>query len=74
MDRAGFAGSSKPGEGGAIMSETTNRFSPEVCARAVHLRVNWFKNRRLLEPTRSIPPSGAEEQYYTMLEEPAIAA
>jgi putative transposase len=36
--------------------------------------VDWFNNRRLLEPIRNIPPAEAEEQYYAMLDAPAMAA
>ena len=36
--------------------------------------VDWFNNRRLLEPIGSIPPAEAEERYYAMLDEPAMAA
>ncbi|MGY3078080.1 hypothetical protein ACVWZZ_004488 [Bradyrhizobium sp. LM6.10] len=30
--------------------------------------------RRLLEPTGNIPPAEAEQRYYAMLEQPAMAA
>ena len=36
--------------------------------------VDWFNNRRLLEPIGNIPPAEAEQRYYAMLEQPAIAA
>ena len=36
--------------------------------------VDWFNHRRLLEPIGNIPPAEAEERYYAMLDEPAIAA
>ena len=36
--------------------------------------VDWFNNRRLLEPIGNIPPTEAEERYYAMLENPAMAA
>ena len=36
--------------------------------------VDWFNNRRLLEPTGNIPPAEAEQRYYAMLEQPAMAA
>ncbi|BBU63725.1 insertion sequence element IS629 integrase core domain-containing protein [Methylosinus sp. C49] len=36
--------------------------------------VDWFNNRRLLEPIGNIPPAEAEARYYAQLEEPAIAA
>ena len=35
---------------------------------------DWFNNRRLLEPIGNIPPAEAEERYYAMLEQPAMAA
>ena len=34
--------------------------------------VDWFNNRRLLEPIGNIPP--AEEHYYATLDQPAMAA
>ena len=36
--------------------------------------VDWFNNRRLLEPIGNIPPTEAETRYYAMFEEPAMAA
>ena len=36
--------------------------------------VDWFNNRRLLEPIGNIPPAEAEERYYAMLAKPAMAA
>ena len=36
--------------------------------------VDWFNNRRLLEPIGNIPPAEAEARYYAMLEERAMAA
>jgi putative transposase len=36
--------------------------------------VDWFNNRRLLEPIGNIPPAEAEERYYVILEKPAMAA
>ena len=36
--------------------------------------VDWFNKRRILEPIGNIPPAEAEERYYAMLEEPAMAA
>ena len=32
--------------------------------------VDWFNNRRLLEPIGNIPPAEAEERYYAMTENP----
>ena len=36
--------------------------------------VDWFNNRRLLEPIGNIPPAEAEERYYAMMAETAVAA
>ena len=36
--------------------------------------VDWFNHRRLLEPIGNVPPAEAEERYYAMLDEPAMAA
>jgi putative transposase len=36
--------------------------------------VDWFNNRRLLEPIGNIPPAEAEAAYYAGLDEQAIAA
>ncbi len=33
--------------------------------------VDWFNDRRLLEPIGNIPPAEAEQRYYAMLEQPA---
>ena len=36
--------------------------------------VDWFNNRRLLGPIGNIPPAEAEERYYAMMAETAVAA
>ena len=36
--------------------------------------VDWFNNRRLLEPIGFIPPAEAEERYFAMLNDIAMAA
>jgi transposase InsO family protein len=36
--------------------------------------VDWFNNRRLLQPIGNIPPAEAEERYYAMWNETAMAA
>ena len=36
--------------------------------------VDWYNNRRLLEPIINIPPAEAEGRYYAQLEAPAMAA
>ena len=42
--------------------------------QGAHRDYPMFNNRRLLEPIGNIPPAEAEERYYAMLEEPAMAA
>jgi integrase len=41
---------------------------------AVKIRVDWFNNRRLLEPIGNIPPAEFEMAYYRQLEASADAA
>ncbi len=36
--------------------------------------VDWFNNRRLLEPIGNIPPAEAEARYYAQTEVKALAA
>ena len=36
--------------------------------------VDWFNNRRLLEPIGNIPPVEFEKQYYEKIEESAMVA
>jgi putative transposase len=36
--------------------------------------VDWFNNRRLLEPIGNIPPAEAEAHYYAFQQEDALAA
>ena len=36
--------------------------------------VDWFNNRRLLEPIGNIPPAEAEERYYAMKQQSVMAA
>jgi transposase InsO family protein len=36
--------------------------------------VDWFNDKRLLEPIGSIPPAEAEARYYAQHDEPAMAA
>ena len=36
--------------------------------------VDWFNNRRLLEPIGHVPPAEAEAAYYAQFEEAALAA
>lgn len=48
--------------------------SYEAVEFATLTRVDWFNNRRPLEPIGNIPPAEAEERYYAMLEHPDMAA
>jgi putative transposase len=63
---------------GLYKAEVIHRRGPWRSFEAVELAtlewVDWFNNRRLLEPIGNIPPAEAEERYYAMLEEPAMAA
>ena len=36
--------------------------------------VDWFNNKRLLEPIGNVPPAEAEKRYYAMLDETPVAA
>ncbi len=36
--------------------------------------VDWFNNRRILEPIGNMPPAEAEERYYAQIEEVPLAA
>jgi putative transposase len=36
--------------------------------------VDWYNNRRLLEPIGNMPPAEAEVRYYAQLEAAAMAA
>ena len=46
----------------------------EAVELAILTWVDWFNNRRLLEPIGNIPPAEAEERYCAMLQETAMAA
>jgi putative transposase len=63
---------------GRIAQIAVNRRGPWRSCEAVEFAtlewVDWFNNRRLLEPIGNIPPAEAEERYYAMLNEPAMAA
>ena len=48
--------------------------SPEAVEFATLDWVDWYNNRRLLEPIGNIPPAEAEERHYAQLEAPAMAA
>jgi transposase InsO family protein len=63
---------------GLYKAEVIHRRAPWRSFDAVEFAtlewVDWFNNRRLMEPIGNIPPAEAEERYYAMLEEPAMAA
>ena len=48
--------------------------SLEAVESAVLEWVDWFNNRRLLEPIGNMPPAEAEQRYYAQLQETALAA
>jgi len=63
---------------GLYKVEVIHRRGPWRTFEAVELAtlewVDWFNNRRLLEPIGNIPPAEAEAAYYTQLEMTRIAA
>jgi putative transposase len=46
----------------------------EAVEFAVQEWVDWFNNRRLMEPIGNIPPAKAEARYFAMLDELPMAA
>ena len=63
---------------GLYKAEVIHRRGPWRCFEAVEFAtldwVDWFNNRRLLEPIGNIPPAEAEAAYYAQLEALPIAA
>ncbi|MGY4327327.1 transposase InsO family protein [Bradyrhizobium sp. LB7.2] len=63
---------------GLYKAEVIHRRGPWRSFEAVEFAtlewVDWFNNRRLLEPIGNIPPAEAEQRYYAMLEQLAMAA
>jgi transposase InsO family protein len=63
---------------GLFKAEVIHRRAPWRSIQAVELAtlewVDWFNNRRLLEPIGNIPPAQAEAAFYANLEENRIAA
>ena len=63
---------------GLYKAELIHRRGPWRSFEAVEFAtltwVDWFNNRRLLEPIGNIPPAEAEKRYYAILDEPAMAA
>ena len=63
---------------GLYKAEVIHRRGPWRSFEAVEFAtltwVDWFNNRRLLEPIGYIPPAEAEERYYATPDQPAMAA
>ncbi|WP_456651275.1 MULTISPECIES: IS3 family transposase [unclassified Bradyrhizobium] len=63
---------------GLYKAEVIHRRGPWRSFEAVEFAtlewVDWFNNRRLLEPIGNIPAAEAEQRYYAMMEHPAMAA
>jgi transposase InsO family protein len=63
---------------GLYKAEVIHRRGPWRSLEAVEYAtlewVDWFNNRRLLEPIGHVPPAEAEAAYYASLEEPARLA
>ncbi len=63
---------------GLFKAEVIHRRGPWRSAETVELAtlvwVDWFNNRRLLEPIGNIPPAEAEVRYYAQADERAMAA
>ena len=63
---------------GLYKAEVIHRRGPWRSFEAVEYAtlewVDWFNNRRLLEPIGNIPPAEAEARYYAMLDELPMAA
>ena len=63
---------------GLYKTEVIHRCGPWRSFEAVEMAtlewVDWFNNRRLLEPIGNIPPAEAEAHYYAQINEPAMVA
>ena len=63
---------------GLYKAEVIHRRGPWRSLEAVEFAtlewVDWFNNRRLLEPIGNIPPAEAEQRYYAMLDDQTVAA
>jgi putative transposase len=63
---------------GVFKAEVSHRCGPwrsiEAVEHATLEWVNWFNNRRLLEPIGNIPPAEAEVNFYAALEIEPMAA
>jgi transposase InsO family protein len=63
---------------GLFKAEVIHRRGPWRSAETVEFAtlewVDWFNNRRLLEPIGHIPPAEAEARYYAQADERAMVA
>jgi putative transposase len=63
---------------GLYKTEVIRRRGPWRTLEAVEFAtlewVDWFNNRRLLEPIGNIPPAEAEARYYAQIDDVALAA
>ncbi len=63
---------------GLFKTEVIRRRGPWRSLEAIEFAtlewVDWYNNRRLLEPIGNMPPAEAEARYYAQLEAPALAA
>ena len=63
---------------GLFKAEVIHRRGPWRSFEAVEFAtlewVDWFNNRRLLEPIGNVPPAEAEDAYYAALEDMPVAA
>ena len=63
---------------GLYKAEVVHRRGPWRSFQAVEYAtlqwVDWFNNKRLLEPIGNVPPAEAEKRYYAMLDETPVAA
>jgi len=63
---------------GLFKTEVIRRRGPWRTMEAVEFAtlewVDWYNNRRLLEPIGNMPPAKAEARYYAQIETPALAA
>jgi len=63
---------------GLYKTEVIHRCGPWRSFEAVEFAtlewIDWFNNRRLLEPIGNIPPAEAEAHYYAQIDELAMVA
>jgi hypothetical protein len=63
---------------GLYKAEVIHRRRPWCSFEAVEFAtlewVNWFSNRRLLEPIGNVPPAEAKELFYASMKEVRLAA